>query len=105
MSWPGGEIKFFESFLLWIRYAVKDDWRGDRMGNCIADDTGFRVAPAGWREGLVGRLAVHIARMHRGPRGYTRTICFRWGGFQDFFTAKGAKSAKVRGSVSLETPV
>jgi hypothetical protein len=43
MSWPGGEIKFFENFLLWIRYAVKD-CRGDRMENGIVDDTSFRVA-------------------------------------------------------------
>jgi hypothetical protein len=47
MSQSGGEIKFFENFLLWIGYAVKDEWRGGRVGNGIADDTSFRVAGAG----------------------------------------------------------
>jgi hypothetical protein len=44
MSESGNEIKYFESFLLWMRYAVKTEWRGGRMRNRIVDDTGFRVA-------------------------------------------------------------
>jgi hypothetical protein len=40
MSESGGEIKFFENFLLWIRYMVKAGFQV-RIG--IADDTSIRV--------------------------------------------------------------
>jgi hypothetical protein len=47
MSWSGGEIKFFESFLLWIRYAVKTTGVGAEW------ESVSRATPAfGWRHGV-----------------------------------------------------
>jgi predicted nuclease of restriction endonuclease-like (RecB) superfamily len=61
----------------------------------IGENISRRIAAAEWGDGVVDRLAAHIARSHPGLRGFTRPNLFRMRQFYEAYAGAGAKTSAL----------
>ena len=61
----------------------------------IGENISCRIAAAEWGDGVVERLAAHIARRHPGLRGFTRPNLFRMRQFYEAYADAGEATAAL----------
>lgn len=61
----------------------------------IGEHISRKIAAAEWGDGVVDRLAAHIARMHPGLHGFTRRNLFRMRRFYEAYAGAGEKGSAL----------
>jgi predicted nuclease of restriction endonuclease-like (RecB) superfamily len=61
----------------------------------IGENISRRIAAAEWGDGVVERLAAHIARRHPGLRGFTRPNLFRMRQFYEAYASAGKQTVAL----------
>lgn len=63
-----------------------------------------KIAAAEWGDGVVDRLAAHIARVHPGLRGFSRPNLFRMRQFYETYVDAGEKVSALLRQIPWSCP-